>query len=142
MRADSSTVRRRYPARNGTTRSSRSGRSRSADGPVDDVDMRASPLIRRVAVVSRCAVAGGGEADVGHEVGEHDLLDSGLAERRQDAFDVAQEDPVRPDDEDALVLEREAVGVQQVGGPVEGDHRLAGAGTRPGRRGHRHGASG
>ena len=84
-------------------------------------------MIRRVAAGSAAASAAAGEADVGHEVGEHDLLDTRLAERRQHPLDVAQEHPVRADDEHALVLQREAVGVQQVGGAVEGDDGLAGA---------------
>jgi hypothetical protein len=66
---------------------------------------------------------------VGHEVGEDDLLDAGLAERRQHPLDVPEEHPVRPDDEHALVLEREAVRVQEVRGPVERDDGLAGAGA-------------
>ena len=41
------------------------------------------------------AVSRGTEADVGHEVGEHDLLHAGLAERRQHPLDVAQEEAVR-----------------------------------------------
>ena len=83
-------------------------------------------MIRRVSAGSGGIVA---EANrhVGHEVGEHDLLDTGLAERRKHPLDVAQEHPVRPDDEHALVLQREAVGVQQIGGTVQGDDRLAGA---------------
>ncbi len=80
---------------------------------------------RRVAGID----AGSGPLHVRHEIGEHDLLDAGLAERRQHPLDVAQEDPVRPDHEHTLVLEREAVGVEEVGGTVEGDHGLAG--TRP-----------
>ena len=46
----------------------------------------------------------------------------------QHALDVAQEDPVRADDEHALVFEREAERVEEIGGPVEGDHGLARAG--------------
>ena len=65
--------------------------------------------------------------DVGHEVVEHHLLDAGLAQRRQHALDVAQEHPVRADDEHALVLEREAVRVQQVRGAVQRHDGLAGA---------------
>ena len=66
---------------------------------------------------------------LGEEVGEHRQLDAGLAERRQHLLDVAEEQPVGADDEHALALEREAVGVEQVGGPVQGDDRLAGAGA-------------
>ena len=79
---------------------------------------------RRVGRVDRVARP----LDVGDEVGEHDLLDTGLAEARQHPVDVAQEHPVRADHQDALVLQREAEGVQQVGGAVQGDDGLAGAG--------------
>ena len=127
MRDESPTVSRTKPVRNGTRRSSRSGRSRSRTALSMTADMRASPLTRAV-TVGVAGLAGAGERHVGHEVGQHDLLDAGLAERRQDPLDVAQEHPVRADDEDALVLEREAVGVQQVGGAVQGDDGLAGAG--------------
>ena len=72
------------------------------------------------------ASAGPGDAHVGDEVGEHDLLDARLAERWQHPLDVAQEHPVRPDDEHPLVLQREPVGVQQVGGAVQRNDRLAG----------------
>ena len=68
----------------------------------------------------------GQERHAGDEVGEHDLLDPCLAQRRQDLFDVPEEDAVRADDQDALVLQREPVRVEQVGGPVEGDDGLAG----------------
>ncbi len=65
--------------------------------------------------------------DTGHEVGQHDLLDARLAERGKHPVDVAQEDAVRSDHEHALVLEREPVGVEEIGGAVERDHGLAGA---------------
>ncbi len=65
--------------------------------------------------------------DIGHEVGEDDLLHAGLAEARQDPVDVPQEHPVGADHQDALVLQREAVRVQQVGRTVQRDHGLAGA---------------
>ena len=65
-----------------------------ADGLVDDVAHAGVALDagreRRVDLL-----AAGGEPHVGHEVGEHDLLDAGLAERRQHLLDVAQEHPVR-----------------------------------------------
>jgi len=74
----------------------------------------------------------GGEAVVptahvalGDQVGQDRELDARLAERRQHLLDVAQEQPVGPDHQHALALEGEAVGVQQVGGPVQGDHGLA-----------------
>ena len=88
--------------------------------------MRTSPLTR-ARQRRRRVRRGDREVDVGHEVGEHDLLDAGLAERRQHLLDVAQEHPVGADDQHALVLEREAVRVEQVGGAVQGHDRLAGA---------------
>ena len=87
-------------------------------------------------------VAAAGEAHVGNEVGEHHLLDARLTERRQHLLDVAQEDPVGPDHQHALVFEREAMRVQQVGGPVQGDDGLAGTRAHPGRRARRLAASG
>ena len=97
------------------------------DGLVDDVGHADVALDRRGERVSRRVDAVAGPFDVGHEIAEHDLLDAGLAERRQHLLDVAQEHPVGSDDQDPLVLQREAVGVEQVGGAVQGDHGLAGA---------------
>ena len=57
--------------------------------------------------------------------GEDDAL---LAERRQDLAHVAAEGRARADHEDALLLEQQALGVEQVGRPVQRDGRLAGAG--------------
>ena len=65
--------------------------------------------------------------DLGHQARHRRQADPGLAERGQDLLDVAQEQRVRPDHQDALALEREAVGVEEVGGPVQGHRRLAGA---------------
>ena len=87
--------------------------------------MRRSPLTR---AASRPVVAPHARRRV-DQVGEHRQLDAGLAERRQHLLDVAEEQPVGPDDEDALALEREPVGVEEVGGPVQGHDRLAGAGA-------------
>ena len=102
-----------------------------ADRLVDDVGHAGVALdpSRQVGLDRAATPARGGEPDVGDEIGEHDLLDPGLAERRQHALDVAEEDTVGADDEHALVLEREAERVQQVRGPVQRDHRLAGAGA-------------
>ena len=113
---------RRWERPKGTTRSSFSGRSRSATALAMTSAMRASPL-----TLAANARLGGAEADAGHEVGQHDLLHAGLAQRRQHPLDVAQEQAVGPDDQDALVLQREPVRVEQVGGAVEGDDGLAGA---------------
>jgi hypothetical protein len=83
----------------------------------------------RGGAVGTVAVTGSQELHPGHQVGQHDLLDAGLAQRRQDPFDVPQEHPVGTDDEDALVLEWETMRVEQVGRPVQRDDRLAGAGA-------------
>ena len=64
-----------------------------------------------------------------HQIGEHDLLDTGLAQRRQHTLDVAQEYAVGPDDQHALIFQRETIRVEQVGSAVQRDDGLAGAGT-------------
>ena len=86
--------------------------------------MRSSPLIRATAGRSLPRTADGVD-----EVGEHRELDAGLAERRQHLLDVGEEQPVGPDDQHALVLEREPVRVEEVGGPVQRHDGLAGAGA-------------
>ena len=85
--------------------------------------MRRSPLTRAGGAV----VVAPDARPVGDEVGEHGQLDAGLAQRRQHLLDVAEEQAVGPDDEHALALEREPVGVEEVGGAVQGDDGLAGA---------------
>ena len=74
-------------------------------------------------------VVGSQELHARNEVGQHHLLDTGLAERRQHSLDVAQEHSVRADHQHALVLQRKTVGVEQVGGSVERNDGLAGAGS-------------
>ena len=66
------------------------------------------------------------DADLGHQSGDGREAHAGLAQRREDLFDVAQEQRVRPHDEHALALQGEAVRVEQVGGPVQRHGRLAG----------------
>ncbi len=66
-------------------------------------------------------------AHFGHEPGHRRKADPGLAERREHLLDVAEEQRVRPDDEDTLALEREPVRVEQVGGSVQRDRGLAGS---------------
>ena len=85
--------------------------------------MSTSPLTRATGARSRPRIV-----DAVDEVGQHGQLDAGLAERRQDLLDVAEEQPVGPDHQHALALEREAVRVEQVGGAVQGHDGLAGAG--------------
>ena len=67
------------------------------------------------------------DRDAVDEVGQHRELHAGFTERGQHLLDVGEEQPVGPDDQHALVLEREPVGVEEVGGAVQGDDRLAGA---------------
>ena len=88
--------------------------------------MRRSPFTRAVAGWSRPSMV----TPVGavEEVGEHRQLHAGLAEAREHLLDVAEEQPVGADHEHALALEREPVRVEEVGGAVERDDGLAGAG--------------
>ena len=65
---------------------------------------------------------------IGDEVADHRGVDARFAQRRQHLIDVGQKQPVGPYHQHALPLERKAVGVEQIGGPVERHHRLAGAG--------------
>ena len=69
------------------------------------------------------------DLDLGHETRDRRQRDAGLAERREDLLDVAQEERVRSDDEHALALEGEAVRVEEVRGAVQRDGGLAGART-------------
>ena len=69
------------------------------------------------------------DPDVVDQIGQHRQLDTRLAQAGQHPLDVAEEQPVGPYHQNALALEREPVGVEQVGGPVEGDDGLAGTGT-------------
>ena len=66
----------------------------------------------------------------GHaQVGDGALAHAALAERRQDVGDVVEERPVGPDDEHAVAGQPATMLEHQVGGAVQGDGRLAGAGT-------------
>ena len=85
--------------------------------------MRASPLSR----ATPAALLGPGRHPV-DDPADGGQRHAALAQGRQDMFDVAQEQRVGPDDEHALALERETVGVEQIGGPVQRHRRLA----RPG----------
>jgi hypothetical protein len=75
----------------------------------------------------RVVQAGGGHPV--DDVPEGPQCDGLLAEAREDALDVGGVRGRRPDDQDSAVLEPPALRVEQVGGTVEGDHRLAGAGS-------------
>ena len=63
------------------------------------------------------------------QVAEHGDLDAGFAERRQHLLDVGEEEPVGTDDQHTLTLEREAMRVEEIGGTVQRNDRLAGAGA-------------
>ncbi len=69
------------------------------------------------------------DLDFGDQAGHGRQCDPRLAQRWQDLFDVAQEQRVGPDHQHPLALEREPVGVEEVGGAVQGHRRLAGART-------------
>ena len=69
----------------------------------------------------------GGGPDTREQLGDRAEHHVGLAQRRQDLADVAQEGGVRPDDQDAAAFQGPAVGVEQVRGPVQRRDRLAGA---------------
>ena len=63
------------------------------------------------------------------QVGQHGLLHAGLPQRGQHLLDVGEEQAVGPHHQHALALQGEPVGVQQVGGPMQRHHGLAGAGA-------------
>ena len=65
--------------------------------------------------------------DIWYQIAQHRKLYTSLTERRQDLLDVGEEDPVGTDDEYALALQWEPVGVKQVGRAVQCHHRLASA---------------
>ena len=90
---------------------------------------RAITSASRVSAFSR-ATAGGStqrRLDARDELGDRELLDAVLAERRQDVRDVLHEGPVRADDEHAAAGVPLALGVDQPRGAVEADRGLAGA---------------
>lgn len=67
---------------------------------------------------------------LGHEIPQDAGLYALLAEAGQDVGDVGQIGPVRADEQHTAAAVAEArVGVQEVGGAVQGDHGLAGAGA-------------
>ncbi len=69
-----------------------------------------------------------GESDAWVQLGRRHRDHAAFAERRQDVGDPQQELGRRADDQDAGLGEGGAVGVEQVGGPVEGDDGLPGTG--------------
>ena len=72
---------------------------------------------------------GGGGPYAGVQLADGGEQDTGLAERGQHLADVAEEGGVGADDEDGAAGQQFAVFVEEVGGPVQGDGRLAGAGA-------------
>ena len=69
------------------------------------------------------------------DLAERSQRHAGLAEARQDAFDVVHEHRRRADDEHAAGLETTAIGVEKVGRAVQGHDGLAGAGSTADRGG-------
>ncbi len=67
--------------------------------------------------------------DPGVQLGDRGQQDVGLAQGGQHLLDVAQEGEVRADDQHAPARQPLAVGVEQVGGAVQGDDGLACART-------------
>ncbi len=63
--------------------------------------------------------------DAGIQLADAREHDAGLAERRQNGFDVLQERRRRPDDEHARAAQPVAVRIEQVGGAMQGDGGLA-----------------
>ena len=114
--------RRSTPAPKGTSTSCRSGRWRVRTARASTLTMRTSPLSLATAGSSDPA-----DPDLGHQAGHGGEADAGLPQRGEHLLDVAQEERVGPDHQDALALQREAVGVEEVGGPVQGHGGLAGA---------------
>ncbi|GHG75391.1 hypothetical protein GCM10018980_72850 [Streptomyces capoamus] len=72
---------------------------------------------------------GGGGPYAGEQLADGGEQDAGLAEGGQHLADVAEEGRVRADDEDRPAGQQFPVLVQQVGGAVQGDRGLAGAGA-------------
>ena len=72
-------------------------------------------------------LVGPAELDAWDQVSQHGLFDAGLAEGRQNAFDVTEEHAVRPNDQHTLIFERESVRVQQIRRTVQRHHGLASA---------------
>ena len=67
------------------------------------------------------------DPDLGDETGHGREGDPRLSQRGEDLLDVAEEERVGTDHQHALPLEGEPVRVEQIGGPVQGHGRLAGA---------------
>ena len=93
-----------------------------ADGPGDDLGHAHVAL--QPGHVGRAVLP---DPDLGDQPGHGRQGHPGLAQRREYLLDVAEEERVGPDHQHALALEREPVGVEEVGRPVEGHGRLAGA---------------
>src|SRR5207247_10860438 len=95
-------------------------------GPVDQGDHTDLTLHGRRARVVRSPGLYAGDQALGGA--QHDAV---LPERGQDLLDVAEEHAVGPDAEEALALERDAVGVEQIGGAVEGYRGRPGTARAP-----------
>jgi len=62
-----------------------------------------------------------------HEVAQDSKAHPGLAQRWENLFDVGQEQAIRSQHKDTLILKRESVGVEQIRRAVKRHDRLAGA---------------
>ena len=120
MAAESSALRRSTVAPKGTSASRRRGRWRLRTARPTTIAMRASPFRRAASRPSSALTCNAVDQALDGRQG-----DAALPERRQHVLDVAQEQGVRPDHEDALALEGEAVCVEKVCGPVQRHRRLA-----------------
>ena len=103
-------------------RSRRSGRRRSRTARRTTPAIRGSPFTRPTASSSRPAT----RHCRAEQVREHGLLHARLSQRGQHLLDVGKEQPVRAHHQHTLALQGESVRVQQVGGPVQRHHGLAG----------------
>ena len=114
-----------------TTNPSARARRRRSTACAITAAMRASPFTSSAATDSTAFLRVGrlrvGQLHLGHEVGQRDLQHRFLAQRRQHLRDVAQERAARADHHHLGARELRVV-VEQVGGAVEADRGLAGAG--------------
>ena len=116
--------RRSTPAPKGTSMSWRSGRWRVRTARASTLTMRTSPLSLATAGSSTPRTRTSGTRP-----GTVERLTPVSPERGQHLLDVAQEERVGADHQHSLALEREPVGVEEVGGAVQGHRRLARART-------------
>ncbi len=88
-----------------------------------------SAIAGRPLISATSSGSGPVRGDAREQAGDRCQHHGGLAERRQHVADVAQERRVGPDHQHAAPLQLLPVGVEQVGGAVQRDRGLAGAGA-------------